>query len=112
MGFSDYTMRGVIYPILTCDTCGKPIKDARLATIGFPDIIGDPISHATSIYHNGKCDPGHEVCPGSYMLLTYLQHLVWNLPIGKKVVDGQKRQLIIELPEPNDMTDVPGKLPW
>ena len=112
MGLSEYSYKGSNYPVLTCDTCDKPIKDIRLAIIAFNNLFGNPILHAAGIYHKGKCDPGNKVFDYSDELVQYTRKLIVNQRLGKIVVNGSKRQLIIDIPEPDNLTEVIGKLPW
>lgn len=97
MGLSRITQQGSNYPIITCDACGKPIKDIRRAIITFSDTIGKPVNYCTGMYHKGECDPGDKMQPHSQELETSIQQLIWNLGIGKKITDGHKWWLVVEM---------------
>lgn len=112
MGFAAYSKEGVNYPILICNTCLMPIKDIRLAIITFNDLVGHPISYATGIYHKGECDPGSKMQPYSDELSSYLRQLICNVRLGEIIQREGKRQLVIEVPEEDDLIEVHGKLIW
>ena len=112
MNLASLSEKGANYPTLICDACGEPIKDARKAIITWDDLAGKPISYATGIYHKVRCDPGHRIERYSDELSSYMGQLVCNLKIGNKVTNGTKRQLVIDLPEPDDFTEVIGRPNW
>ena len=112
MSFGTYSEKGVNYPILICDSCHLPIKDASSAIITFPNLGGNPLDEANGIYHKGKCDPGNRVKPYSNELAAYLRQLACNLKIGELVTADTKRQLVINLPEPNGFAEISGNPDW
>ena len=101
MYLSFWSEEGVNYPTIICSACGKPIKDARKAIIVSLDLGGNPISHATGVYHKGQCDTGKQAAPYWDELSVYLRQLVCNLKLGEMMSSGKKGQLVIDLPEPN-----------
>lgn len=108
-----YNAKGNSYPVLICDTCGKPIRDTQKAIVLSDGLLDEkPIEHVKGIFHKGQCDPGKEVYRYSTELSQYMRQLVYNLHIGKKVLSGSTRQLVIDLPEPDDVLEVVSKQPW
>ena len=113
MGLSCYSEKGIDYPILTCDKCGRPITEAWGAIVITQKPYRDPIVNISGIYHKGKCDPGNKICPYSEELSRYLRQLVCNLHIGEIVKNGSKRQLVIDIPEPDGFLECRGsKSTW
>ena len=112
MCLSFWSEEGVNCPTIICSTCGKPIKDARKAIIVSPNLAGNPVSHATGVYHKGQCDPGKQAAPYWDELSVYLRQLLCNLKLGEIVSSGRKRQLVIDLPEPNGFTEIRGGPHW
>lgn len=112
MNFASFLEEGVYYPTLICDACGEPIKDARKAIITWGELADKTISYATGIYHKVRCDPGHKIERFSDELSSFMRQLVYNLKIGNRVTNGTERQLVIDLPEPDDLTEVIGRPNW
>lgn len=109
MALAIYGDKGIHYPVLTCDTCGQPIQNAEEAMVGWTKPVDAPISHINSIFHRVKCDPGKKGLPLSDDLSRYMRHLIRNLHMGKIVSNGSTRQLVIDLPEPDDFLEVIGR---
>lgn len=113
MGLSVYSKDGIRYPIFTCDSCGKPITDARLAVVTYPVLSGSQTSRIScGIHHKGECDPGNNVHPNSEELTCYIQQLAWNYGVGKKEVNESKRRLVIEMPKADGTLICITKPPW
>ena len=112
MGMSVYTDKGINYPVLTCDTCGEAIKDVRRAMITIPELCGTPIVPSSGLYHKGHCDPGRTAYRGWDELSTYMRQLICNLRLGEIVTDGSRRQLVIDLPELDGLSECGGPQPW
>ena len=60
MGFGAMINQGKIYPILTCDTCGKPIKNLNKAIAVFTNVKGENVLPMYGVYHKVKCDPQNQ----------------------------------------------------
>lgn len=110
MANSIYSKDGIRYPIFSCDSCSKPIKNVELAVVTFPDFSGDYAS--CGIYHKGQCDPGNNVHPNSEELTCYIQQLAWNYDVGKKEVHGSKSRLIVEMPKADGFFIRISQPPW
>ena len=101
MGLSVRDAKGQNCPVLTCDTCGKPIRSLKKALAVFP-MPDKRKTVAVGIFHSGACDPGS--MPGFYDdkyqcsegLHNYLPWLLWNHKWGTQ----QKGKITINVPEP------------
>jgi len=109
MGLSVHLGENII-PVITCDTCGKPIVDIRTAQVATTKIFGQG-TIPVHVFHRGKCTPSREEYPGTEELPQFLRKLVGNIHLGRIVTPNQ-RQIVIDLPEPDDMNECIGKLPW
>ncbi|MFC1872489.1 hypothetical protein ACFLYV_02070 [Chloroflexota bacterium] len=107
-----YSEKGVNYPVIICEGCQRPIKDASKAIITFQDLVGNPFNESRGVYHKVTCDPGNQAEPYSGELSNYLRRLIANVRLGKIVTDGNGRQLVIDLPEPDGFTEMLGNPDW
>ena len=119
MGIAMRCEKGRIYPVLTCDTCGKPIEDWRVAIATCPIPAKDSIVDV-SIFHKGHCDPSsslykqeeagvlkeveHYLRKKEHKLTTsldqYLPWLLWNHKWGKISSSKHGEKLTIDVPQP------------
>lgn len=99
MGLSMRCEKGKSYAVLTCDTCGKPIEDWRLAMVAYSWPSEDS-TVAVKVFHKVKCDPGTR---SSEELTDYLPWLLWNHKWGKKGTNKRGATLTLDVPEPLDI---------
>lgn len=112
MGLAIIKNNDISYPAITCDGCGKPIKNVNQAIVVYPNFEGKPITYIAGFYHKVTCDLGHTVYPCCDELNTFLKQLVWNLPLGEKVKKGQHRQVIVTIPEEDGLSSCFESRPW
>jgi hypothetical protein len=105
MGLSMYGEKGALLPTLTCDKCGKRIKDWRLAVATYQWVPDDSIA-AVKLYHKGQCDPG-TVKGGSVLwteLKNYLPWLLWHHNWGlKQTTEKGWSTVTVDVPKPLDV---------
>lgn len=106
MGLAIRSEKGKDYPVLTCDACGKPIEDWRLAIASFPWPTEEPVT--VQVYHKGDCDPGaagrrEEHAKLWQQLDHYLPWLLWNNKWGARDSTKQGDKLTIDVPSPLDI---------
>ena len=119
MGLAMRCERGKTYPVLSCDTCGKPIEDWKLALVGFPMPAQESVV-AIQVFHKGACDPGGAKRTEKYAdilkeaehivrmrearlwqpLDHYLPWLLWNHKWGTRCSTKQGDKLTLEVPRP------------
>jgi len=96
MGVAIIDQGGKCCPMLTCDSCGEPIENLKLAVAQFAPTVDGATSNVR-IYHRGKCDSrkGHWQPLSNYIPWLLRNH---NLGIIKHTKKGTR--LIVEVPEP------------
>ena len=119
MGLAMRCEKGRIYPVLTCDTCGKPIEDWKVV-IAACSIPAEYSIVDVSIFHKGYCDPtsslykqekaevlkevDHYLRKKEYKLTTaldqYLPWLLWHQKWGKISSTKHGDRLTIDVPQP------------
>ncbi len=122
MGLAIRSEKGKPYPILTCDTCSKPIEDWRLAIVCSSWPAQESIV-AIQVFHKGACDPGGAKRTEEYTdilkeaehivrvrearlwqpLDHYLPWLLWNHKWGTRHKDKQGTKLTLDIPSPLDL---------
>jgi len=118
MGLAMRAEKGKHYPVLTCDTCGKPIEDWRLAITSFPWPGEEAV--VVQVFHKGDCDPGGAKRIEEYAdilkeaehiirkrearlwqpLDHYLPWLLWNHKWGSRRSTKQGDKLTLDVPRP------------
>jgi len=94
---------GQHYPVLTCDTCGKPIEQLDTSLVTYQLYSGEEITEI-KFCHKGKCDRkrlerGVDVGMGSNELKHYLPWLLWNHGWGEKQQNEDGASITISVPE-------------
>jgi hypothetical protein len=112
MKIAQYSDKGNNYPVLICNGCGKPIKNAKMALITFKELAGNSLNSVTGVFHKGECDPGNHVSLYSDELEYCIVQLVFNIKIGRIITQGNKRQLIIDLPDEDGVSTIYSNLVW
>jgi len=104
MGLAVQRESGESWPVLTCDKCGKPIKDWNFAIITYQLPHENSVSSA-KVYHKGElCDPGRGK-DGSKLweeVRNYIPWLLWNQDWGSRGTNAKGATLTINVPKTLD----------
>ena len=104
MGLSVQRESGEPWPVLTCDKCGKPIKDWNFAIITYQLPSENSVMPA-KVYHKSEfCDPGRGK-DGSVLweeLKNYIPWLLWNQDWGTRGTNSKGATLTINVPKTLD----------
>lgn len=110
MGLSVYFGENIT-PIITCDTCGKPIKDIRKSMVGIPRLFGQG-TEPVYVFHKGECAPSREEYPNCEELHRFMRHLLGNIRLGRLAIADSQRQIVVDVPEPDGLSECVSNLPW